>query len=323
MTDRKDDYYQPWLRDPAPTPGAHAPAPGEGLAKPKDEPPVGIDLSRYSAPETPRDPLVKPEAIKAGAANLWDRIRDGAQAFADWTIRVGDRADIPARVEAMEIPVARANLQAKTGALTARAARAARPRIGTGRTRARPGPAAMRGRRWRSATRRRKLSSEAGRGIGEVAGKTRAGVVDIAKAGSESLREGIGDAASKLRPAPREELAPPPSGLEQLLAREEAAARASEHAAPDLPLFAGDAAMVAAAKPAEATAAMVGDDRVADRSAGDQEACGHQGDVGRTVAAGERGGDGRHVNAQMDHGRGRDNCCSRWSSGSAAGWAAG
>ena len=25
MTDRKDDYYQPWLRDPAPKPGAAAP----------------------------------------------------------------------------------------------------------------------------------------------------------------------------------------------------------------------------------------------------------------------------------------------------------
>ncbi|MGQ3403320.1 MAG: thioredoxin domain-containing protein, partial [Sphingopyxis sp.] len=125
MTDKKDDYYQPWLRDPAPTPTGGAPAPGEGLAKPKDEPPVGIDLARYSAPEKPRDPLVKPEAIKAGAANLWDRIQSGAEAFADWTIRVGDRADIPARVEAMEIPRRSRALAAKTGALTARAARAA------------------------------------------------------------------------------------------------------------------------------------------------------------------------------------------------------
>ncbi|WP_447757730.1 DsbA family protein [Sphingopyxis fribergensis] len=260
MTDRKDDYYQPWLRDPAPTPGAHAPAPGEGLAKPKDEPPVGIDLSRYSAPEKPRDPLVKPEAIKAGAANLWDRIRDGAEAFADWTIRVGDRADIPARVEAMEIPRRSRELAAKTGAVTARAARAA------GRGSAQAGRAAAKasGEAWEKMAlgdKARKLSSEAGRGIGEVAGKTKAGVVDIAKAGGESLREGIGDAASKLRPAAREELAPPPSGLEQLLAREEAAARASEHAAPDLPLFAGDAAIAAAAKPAGATAAMQGDDR--------------------------------------------------------------
>src|SRR5690606_28177599 len=111
----------------------------------------------------------------------------------------------------------------------------------------------------------RKLSSEAGRGLGEVAGKTKAGVVDIAKAGGESLREQLGDAAIKLRPAPREELAPPPSGLEQLLAREEAEAKAAATAAaaPDLPLVAGDAAIPAMAKPAPESAAngMEGDDR--------------------------------------------------------------
>lgn len=264
MTDRKDDYYQPWLRDPAPTPSGGAPARDEGLAKPKDEPPVGIDLTRYSKPEKPRgEPLVKPEAIKAGAANLWDRIRDGAEAFADWTIRVGDRADIPARVEAMEIPRRSRELAAKTGALTARAARAA------GRGSAQAGRAAAKagGEAWEKMAlgdKVAKLSSEAGRGLGEVAGKTRAGVVDIAKASGESLRDGIGDAASKLRPAPREELAPPPSGLEQLLAREEAAAaQASAPAAPDLPLFAGDAAIPAIAKaaPASSASAMDGDDR--------------------------------------------------------------
>ncbi len=261
MTDKKDDYYQPWLRDPAPTPTGGAPAPGEGLAKPKDEPPVGIDLARYSAPEKPRDPLVKPEAIKAGAANLWDRIQSGAEAFADWTIRVGDRADIPARVEAMEIPRRSRALAAKTGALTARAARAA------GRGSAQAGRAAAKasGEAWEKMAlgdKVAKLSSEAGRGLGEVAGKTKAGVVDIAKASGESLRDGIGDAASKLRPAPREELAPPPSGLEQLLAREEAAAaQANAPAAPDLPLFAGDAAIPAVAKAAPAASAMEGDDR--------------------------------------------------------------
>ncbi|MBA4752840.1 MAG: thioredoxin domain-containing protein [Sphingopyxis sp.] len=263
MTDRKDDYYQPWLRDPAPTPSGGAPAHDEGLAKPKDEVPVGIDLARYSTPEKPRDPLVKPEAIKARAASLWDRIQDGAEAFADWTIRVGDRADIPARVEAMEIPRRSRELAAKTGAITARAARAA------GRGSAQAGRAAAKasGQAWEKMAlgdKVAKLSSEAGRGLGEVAGKTKAGVVDIAKASGESLRDGIGDAASKLRPAPREELAPPPSGLEQLLAREEAAAaQANTPAAPDLPLFAGDAAIPAVAKPAPAAAvnAMEGDDR--------------------------------------------------------------
>src|SRR3546814_13705149 len=72
VTDRKEDYYQPWLRDTTPTPGGGAPMRDEGLAKPKEEPPIGIDLTRHSKPEKPRgEPLVKHEAHKAGAAHLW------------------------------------------------------------------------------------------------------------------------------------------------------------------------------------------------------------------------------------------------------------
>ncbi len=268
MTDRKDDYYQPWLRDPAPTPGA-APLPpaahDEGLAKPRETPPIGIDVSRYPAHDAPaRKPVVTSDQLRAGAAGLWRALRDGSSAFAEWTIRIGERADIPARVEAMEIPRRARELAAKTGAATARTARAA------GRGSAQAGRAAARagGEAWDKMAlgdKARKLSSEAGRGLGEVAEKTKAGVVDIAKTGSENLREQLGDAASKLRPAPREELTPPPSGLEQLLAREEAEAKAAAvaSAAPDLPLFAGDAAIPAVAKPAPAgaTNAIEGDDR--------------------------------------------------------------
>ena len=86
------------------------------------------------------------------------------------------------------------------------------------------------------------MSSEAGRGLGEVADKAKAGLGNAARAGGETIRDGIGGAATRLRPAPREEPVPPPSGLEQLLAREEADARMAETpvAAPDLPLFAGE-----------------------------------------------------------------------------------
>ena len=262
MTDKKDDYYQPWLRDPAPTPSATVPArdlPGEErLAKPKDEPPVGIDLARYKTAEKLQAPLVKPEVLKAGAANLWDRIRDGAEAFADWTIDVGARADIPARVEAMEIPRRSRELAAKGGALTARAARA----VGRGSAKASRAAAKASGEAWEKMAlgeKVSKLSSDAGRGLGEIAGKTRDGIGNAAKAGGESLRESIGEAATKLRPAAREDLAPPASGLEQLLAREEAEARTAEPAAtPDLPLFAGEpveAAPARTAKPARAKAA--------------------------------------------------------------------
>ncbi|MEQ8311837.1 MAG: thioredoxin domain-containing protein [Sphingopyxis sp.] len=267
MTENKDEYYQPWLRDPTPTPGMGSPQPGEGLAKPAEEPPVGIDLTRYSRPEKPRgEPLMKPEAIRAGAARLWDGARSAAEAFADWTIRVGERADIPARVEAMEIPRRLREATARAGAATASAGRAAgRGSARAGRAAAQAGSAA-----WAKlalADKARKLSNDAGRGLGAVAGKTRAGVADIAKAGSDSLREQLGEAATKLRPAPREELVPPPSGLDQLLAREKAEVEARAPAAPDLPLFAAEAALPPVAEPepkaADRAAAgiMDGDDR--------------------------------------------------------------
>ncbi len=260
MTDKKDDYYQPWLRDAAGTP--RAPARDEGLAKPQEEPPVGIDLARYKAADRPREPLVKPEVIRAGAVSLLDRLRAGAEAFADWTIDVGERADIPARVEAMEIPRRARSVARKTGALTARAAHA------VGRESAKAGRAATRatGEAWDKMAlgdKVSKLSSDAGRGLGEVAGKTRAGIGHAARAGTESIRDSIGEAATKLRPAARQDLAPPPSGLDQLLAREEAAVGNADPgtATPDLPLFASEPPATAAltptpaAKPAKAKAA--------------------------------------------------------------------
>ncbi|PKP68212.1 MAG: disulfide bond formation protein DsbA, partial [Alphaproteobacteria bacterium HGW-Alphaproteobacteria-5] len=76
MTDQKEEYYQPWLRDPAPPEPARAE--GEGLAKPAETPPVGIDLSRYAAePAKARAPLVRPAQIKSGAAMLWTHVRGG------------------------------------------------------------------------------------------------------------------------------------------------------------------------------------------------------------------------------------------------------
>lgn len=266
MTDKNDDYYQPWLRDAEPTPKAvprpqppTSPSPDEGLAKPRDIPPVGIDLSRYTANDkATRKPVVTSDQMKAGAAGVWRALRNSADAFADWTIRIGDRADIPARVEAMEIPRRTGELAAKTGALTAQAARAiGRGSAQAGRVTAKASSAAWD--RLALGDKARKLSSDAGRGLGEVADRTKAGVGQIAKAGSESIRGSIGDAATKLRPGPREEFVPPPSGLEQLLAREEAAARAKNPSAPDLPLFASDAGRTMASAPVGAGAD--GDDR--------------------------------------------------------------
>lgn len=266
MTDRKDDYYQPWLRDPAPANDGARAASTEarddaGLAKPREVPPIGLDVSRYPAEtHTPLKPAVDGERLKAGAHGLWRAIRDGSSAFADWTIRVGERADVPARVEAMEIPRRSRKLAGRTADATARTAKA----LGRGTARGSAAAAAASAKAWDKIAlgeKVGKLSSDAQRGLGDVAGKAGEALGQAAKASKESL----GEAATKLRPAPRIEAGPPPSGLEQLLAREAqeaaAATAATKPAAPDLPLFASEPGIELAApkttpaKPAKAASA--------------------------------------------------------------------
>ena len=259
MTDRKDDYYQPWLRDPAPTAtpiddGAHQASGDEGLAKPRAVPPIGLDVSRYPAEERlTAKAAVDTDRLKAGASGLWRAIREGSSVFADWTIRVGDRADVPARVEAMEIPRRSRELAGRTADATARAAKA----FGRGTARGSSAAAAASAKAWDKMALGQKvgkLSSDAQRGLGDVAGKAGEALGQAARAGKDSL----GEAATKLRPAPRAEAEPPVSGLEQLLAREareEAAAvsATTRPAAPDLPLFASEPGIeLAAPKPAPA-----------------------------------------------------------------------
>ncbi len=254
MTDRKDDYYQPWLRDPAPADAGAIPAAAdEGLAKPRAVPPVGLDVSRYPTEEwLTAKPAVDTDRLKAGASGLWRAIRDGGRAFADWTIRVGEKADVPARVEAMEIPRRSRDLADRTADATARAAKA----LGRGTARGSAAAAAASARAWDKMAlgeKVGKLSSDAQRGLGDVAGKAGEALGQAARAGKDSL----GEAATKLRPPPRAEAEPPASGLAQLLAREAqeeaAATAAAKPAAPDLPLFASEPAIeLAAPKPAPA-----------------------------------------------------------------------
>lgn len=238
MNDKKDDYYQPWLRDPAaPAEPAARPAVDEGLARPTEPASIRLDADR---PE--RAALTdhrRPEAadrMKKGTRDLLQAARRGATAFAEWTIAVGERADIPARVEAMEIPRRSREMMLRTGERSARVARA----LGRGTTKAGRNAARLSGDAWNAMALGDKvanLTGKAGQGLVEVADKTKAGIGQVAKAGKDS----IGEAAGKLRPAPRENL-PPPSGLEQLLAREEAEAKhaAGPAGTPDLPLFAGE-----------------------------------------------------------------------------------
>ena len=216
MSERDDEFYQPWLRE---TPPAPVPAPvkrrlesppGAGLAR-DDVPPLGIDLTGYIAAEKPPAPpqpiadRIKPAAIAlgTGTARGWAATMVGARAFADWTIRVGDRADVPARVAALEIP--------RRSGLAAR-------RAG-------------------------QMLAAAGRSIAAATGKAgEAAAVQLGKAGA-AAHERLGEVVAsgkdagarqigKLRPPPTKPAAPPASGLELLLAEAEDKADSS-----NLPLF--------------------------------------------------------------------------------------
>lgn len=244
MNDKNDEYYQPWLRDPDAAARQGVPATqgkaDEGLAKPSDhisreQAPIGIDVSRYPAdddafkPRKPRAP--SSDRLKSGAKDFWHLLRDGSSAFADWTIRIGDRVDAPGRVAALEIP-RRTGIAVRHGTALSKqiAATAGRAAARGGR-----GVGAASRTIWQKMALGDKISKVAsgtGRGFGAVADRTRSGISTAAKAGKNSL----GEAASKLNPAPP---AAPSSGLDQLLEREQAKAD-TKPIAPDLPLFSSD-----------------------------------------------------------------------------------
>lgn len=240
VTDRSDDYYQPWLRDPAVGPDKSGSAPpSEGLAKPPAGPPLGVDVSAYPLDDaaSPRQAAEPAQAQPEGPTAL-DRVRGGARGFANWTIKAGERADIPARVERLELPRRAAAFAAGSAAATTRAGKA----MGRGAASGWTSLSQMTARGW---TRMAlgdhvgKIAESAKSGIESAADKTRSTVGSAAKAGIAGVSEATGKAKGKLRSKTPAEPAPPPSGLDQLLERE--AAEKPRKAAPDLPLFAVDA----------------------------------------------------------------------------------
>lgn len=248
MSDKKDDYYQPWTQNGADKGGAPQGDQQTPLPLHRDPldslPPMGLDLSGYADQEKGiRPPLIDGEKVKAGAAQLLGRVRSASAAFADWTIRLGQKADIPTRVEKLEIPRRSKELVRRSGVVAAVATRSAAEATRTaaeGTAKASKASAAKSKEIWEKmalAEKVGKISTEAGRGLSDMADKTKSGLGQVAKAGKESLSE----TAGKLRSAPQDEALPPPppSGLEQLLAREEQEERqaADVKSASDLPLF--------------------------------------------------------------------------------------
>lgn len=240
MTDPRDEFYQPWLREPPKGDAAPvkrrfeaADAPG-GLAR--DEAlPLGVDLSGYVLDETPPPPPLparaRPAARAAGTAitkgwtGLRSRSAHGARRFADWTIALGAAADIPAHVAALGIPRRTGVATRKAGLMLAAAGRAIAAATGRG------GKAS-----WRAA---QQLGGQARRGLTKAVASTTA-------AGERQL--------GKLRPAPATAPTetPPASGLDQLLAAQAPAPAAESDG---LPLFsAPPRAMEPATPPPPATA---------------------------------------------------------------------
>lgn len=248
MTDQKDDYYQPWLRDPGT--GAGKTAAGDvpqGLAKPPASPPLGLDVSAYPIDGTPPGGFAvggstpPPDKVAAGPS-IAARLRGGANRFADWTIRVGARADIPTKIERLELPRRTQELAENSGRAAAHTGRA----LGRGTMRGWAALATASVRGWQ----RLALTDHMGRmahsaksGIGQAAGKTRDGLEAAAKASMDGVSEAADKAKTRLRPPAKTPPSLPPSGLDQLLEREAATANppSTAHAAPDLPLFAAEA----------------------------------------------------------------------------------
>ena len=242
MTDPRDEFYQPWVREPA-TPAA-APVkrryepggPDTGLAR-DEAAPLGVDLSPYALDDRPPPPQVtarvKPmaraageramllwSAARSGTARLWSATRSGAANFADWTIRIGARADVPARITALEIPQRSGIAARRAGMMLSTAGR---------------GSAAVGGRAGRAITQRlTAIASRVGAGMRDAASR---GVA----AGSERL--------AALRPAATP---PPPSGLDRLLQSETAVAVNRTAGAAMLPLFSAVPLAAAAAAPGDA-----------------------------------------------------------------------
>ena len=243
MTDRKDEFYQPWLRDaPAPiapvkrrsdsvpaltdTGLSRDEAPSVG-APSLGAPPLGVDIARYPAkagvlPSPTIAERIKPAAaaLRSGAVRSWAATLRGAQTFADWTIHVGERADVPARVAALEIPRRSGVAAQRTGALLGKAGGAVVAATGqAGRT--------------------------AGRALGKAGNTAQSG---LSRAVTHSKAAGARQ-IKKLRP-PAPDDSPPESGLDRLLAATPAAAPKKSNM-DSLPLF-STAPTAAAAGPATA-----------------------------------------------------------------------
>lgn len=215
MSERNDEFYQPWLRQnpppPVPVKRRHerASPPGDGGLMRDEALPLGVDVSAYAAPPKSPPPSLSEQAgpavaaAKSFAARGWAATVRAAYAFADWTIRVGERADIPARIAALEIPRKSAAAARQGGVLLRAAGRATAAATG-------------------------KAGTAAAAQLGKAGTAAQQGLRSVVASGKQAGARQLG----KLRPPAAEPAEPPISGLERLLADEPVKTDAN-----NLPLF--------------------------------------------------------------------------------------
>lgn len=255
----QNDHYQPWLRNqdggagspvsrpqPLPTTPARPAARPDGadgsvfdsMAHQERQRPAAMTADELLAKPIPMAaPQPEGPGVAAQVGEVGRRIGGVLGAFADWTMDLGRKADVPARIARLElgrrsreVGAATARMIGKGAAGTGEAAKAAMDAASRAGDAAAPKIKAA-----ASAAKDRvaKGASAAGAGIGGAARK----VADVTPLPTIS---GIGGIGGK-EPAPIE------SQLDRLLAQEEVAPRPSRPK-PALPLFADTADEVSPAK---------------------------------------------------------------------------
>lgn len=268
MTEGRDTHYQPWVQ------GAGAPDDERRVEKPAPiEPDFGAPYIRplpTDAGDESWGALAAKSSRKAGRS-----LQKGWNAFADWTIRIGDKADVPSKVAAMRLDEKAKSAASAVGeasriaaSKTAEASKIAAAKTAEG-AKVAADKTAQGARQLSRKTAASVAKLEIGEKLGDAAGKAgetikkgASSVVDATKAASETVvdatKSGVGTVAKAGSDLTRKQTADAsaiPSALEELLAQEEAAAVAVETAealeaghpitpapvrkpAPTLPLFA-------------------------------------------------------------------------------------
>jgi protein-disulfide isomerase len=244
MDDRRDDYYQPWLRDKDGSlrPMAPPPPTDEGIAKPRESAPIGLDISNYAPPPEDEVPLPRAQGqrVAADAAALTRTAAKGARSaagrFADWTIGLGERIDMPSRVAALDLGGKARGTAAAISAAMRKGARTGAD-IG-GKAASASGEGLRKG--WQAAALGERIAT-AGQAVRDAGGALTRGAQDALAQATEAGKKAGSATGSAIKAQIRPDAPPPPpSGLEKLIAQETDAAPAPRPArsAPSLPLFA-------------------------------------------------------------------------------------